>query len=149
MKSDRSAYGAAAVVALGAALRLGRRSLVVGIIGLCSCMCFVGAIAATKTSPGCTSSFPDWSNAPASASQPQCASGEARVGAKACHANPAAIRPTTNAARQERPPGGWANKPCRIPLTPAMRPLAASSHTLARPISTPPARADTGVKLSK
>ena len=30
-----------------------------------------------------------------------------------------------------------------------MRPFAASSHTLARPISTPPARADSGVKLSK
>src|SRR6185503_6263323 len=61
---------------------------------------------------------------------------------------PAAINPTTNAARHARSPGGWANNPCRIPLTPAMRPFAASSHTLARPMSTPPARADTGVKLS-
>src|SRR5207245_1537511 len=34
-----------------------------------------------------------------------------------------------------------------MPLMPAMRPLAASSHTLAAPISSPPAREATGVKL--
>src|SRR5437899_379553 len=34
------------------------------------------------------------------------------------------------------------------PLTPAMRPLATSSHTLARPIKTPPVTAGRGVKFS-
>src|SRR5262245_55341519 len=57
-----------------------------------------------------------------------------------------------NAARQVRSPGGWAlippTKPCRIPLTPAMRPFAARSHTLAAPISNPPASAVSGVKLT-
>src|SRR3989442_1433131 len=38
--------------------------------------------------------------------------------------------------------------PCRIPLTPAMRPLAIRSHTLARPIKAPPIRAGRGVKFS-
>src|SRR6185503_16462222 len=49
---------------------------------------------------------------------------------------------------QLRSPGGWANKPCKMPLMPAMRPLAASSQTLARPMSTPPMREATGVKLA-
>src|SRR2546421_8157059 len=35
-----------------------------------------------------------------------------------------------------------------MPLTPAMRPLATSSHTLARPIKTPPVTAGRGVKFS-
>jgi sulfur dioxygenase len=35
-----------------------------------------------------------------------------------------------------------------MPLMPAMRPLAASSQTLARPMSAPPARAESGVKFA-
>src|SRR6185295_1543016 len=92
---------------------------------------------------------PKPTRAPASASQPQPTCEEDVAGNNACQTKPAAIRPAMKAARHARSPGGWANNPCSIPLTPAMRPLAASSHTLASPISTPPARADSGVKLSK
>src|SRR3990170_5570811 len=53
-----------------------------------------------------------------------------------------------NHARHCASPGTRATSPCRMPLTPAMRPFAASSHTLASPISRPPASAETGVKLS-
>jgi hypothetical protein len=42
--------------------------------------------------------------------------------------------------------GGLNHKAPAMPLMPAMRPLSQSSSTEARPINTPPASADQGVK---
>src|SRR5437016_2421049 len=92
---------------------------------------------------------PKPTRSPASATQPR--PKPWRIGAepaKACQVKPAAMSPATNQARQSRSPGGSANRPCRMPLTPAIRPLAIRSHTLARPIKAPPAKAGRGVKLS-
>src|SRR5258706_441882 len=51
------------------------------------------------------------------------------------------------AMRQARSFAGSTTSPCRMVLTPAMRPLTASSHTAAKPIRTPPASEASGVKL--
>ena len=62
----------------------------------------------------------------------------------ACQASPASSKPEMNQARHCA--SGGEKMPCRIPLTPAILPLAASSQTLARPMSAPPASAEIGVK---
>src|SRR3989454_4123764 len=100
---------------------------------------------------------PKPTRSPASATQPRPKPWRRGAGpAKACQAKPATTSPAMNQARQSRSPArapgaiqaGHANMPGRMPLTPATRPLAASSHTLARPIKTPPITAGRGVKFS-
>src|SRR6267378_7125634 len=100
---------------------------------------------------------PKPTRSPASATQPRPKPWRTGAGpAKACQAKPATISPPMNQPRQNRSPAppagalptGSANSPWRIPLTPAMRPLAMRSHTPARPIKAPPIRAGRGVKFS-
>ena len=85
---------------------------------------------------------------PAAATQPSGRLSRAITGpAKPCHARPAASSPAMNQARQGTSvAASGVTKPCRMPLTPAILPLAASSQTLAAPIMAPPMRAEMGVK---
>src|SRR5690554_1424685 len=56
------------------------------------------------------------------------------------------MAPDTKAARQAQSLDTGGNRPDRIPVMPAMRPLKAMRRTAERPISTPPSSALMGVK---